>query len=125
VTRCCSDIELSWTGRDRDDFRCIPNHANGSRRRSNRAAGRNPRRAADPSGSNLAGTERSQLEVEDRATRAHGATLQCGAVRRFHRAAYGVNEAADVTGDDLISIIFTIAPDLTAALPAYAARKLG
>ncbi|MDT7655529.1 MAG: hypothetical protein QOF38_244, partial [Pseudonocardiales bacterium] len=28
------------------------------------------------------------------------------------------NEAADVTGDDLISIILTIAPDLTAALPA-------
>jgi hypothetical protein len=35
------------------------------------------------------------------------------------------NEAADVTGDDLRSIILTIAPDLTAALPAYAARKLG
>jgi chorismate mutase len=31
----------------------------------------------------------------------------------------------NLTGDDLISIIFTMTPDLTAAFPAYAARKLG
>ena len=31
----------------------------------------------------------------------------------------------DLTTDDVISVIFTVTPDLTAAFPALAARKLG
>jgi chorismate mutase len=31
----------------------------------------------------------------------------------------------DLAGDDLISILFTATPDLTAEFPAYAARALG
>jgi chorismate mutase len=31
----------------------------------------------------------------------------------------------DLTADDVISVIFTVTPDLTAAFPALAARKLG
>lgn len=38
------------------------------------------------------------------------------------RAVLGRNELAD---DDLISVIFTATPDLTAEFPAYAARAIG
>jgi chorismate mutase len=31
----------------------------------------------------------------------------------------------DLTSDDLISVLFTATPDLTAEFPAYAARQLG
>jgi chorismate mutase len=34
-------------------------------------------------------------------------------------------ERNDITADDVISIIFTATPDLTAEFPAYAARLLG
>jgi chorismate mutase len=36
-----------------------------------------------------------------------------------------VLERNDLTRDDLISVIFTATPDLTAEFPAYAARQLG
>lgn len=36
-----------------------------------------------------------------------------------------VLERNDIAPDDLISIIFTATPDLTADFPAYAARKMG
>ena len=36
-----------------------------------------------------------------------------------------VLERNDLTGDDVISIVFTATPDLTAEFPAYAARLLG
>jgi chorismate mutase len=36
-----------------------------------------------------------------------------------------VLERNDLTADDIISIVFTATPDLTAEFPAYAARLLG
>jgi chorismate mutase len=36
-----------------------------------------------------------------------------------------VLERNDLTADDLISVLFTATPDLTAEFPAYAARLLG
>jgi chorismate mutase len=36
-----------------------------------------------------------------------------------------VLERNDLTSDDIISIVFTATPDLTAEFPAYAARLLG
>jgi chorismate mutase len=36
-----------------------------------------------------------------------------------------VLERNDLTPDDLISVLFTATPDLTAEFPAYAARQLG
>ena len=34
-------------------------------------------------------------------------------------------ERNDLTTDDVISVLFTVTPDLTAEFPALAARKLG
>jgi chorismate mutase len=34
-------------------------------------------------------------------------------------------EANDITADDVISIVFTVTPDLTSEFPALAARELG
>jgi chorismate mutase len=36
-----------------------------------------------------------------------------------------VLERNDITSDDLISVVFTATPDLTAEFPAYAARLMG
>lgn len=36
-----------------------------------------------------------------------------------------VLERNEIAGDDLISVIFTVTPDLNADFPAYAARKMG
>lgn len=36
-----------------------------------------------------------------------------------------VLERNEIATDDLISVIFTVTPDLTADFPAYAARKMG
>jgi chorismate mutase len=37
----------------------------------------------------------------------------------------GVMSRNDLTTDDVISVLFTVTPDLTAEFPALAARKLG
>ena len=37
----------------------------------------------------------------------------------------GVMSRNDLTPDDVISVLFTVTPDLTAEFPALAARKLG
>ena len=38
---------------------------------------------------------------------------------------YTVLERNDLTAEDLVSILFTATPDLTAEFPAYAARRAG
>jgi chorismate mutase len=56
-----------------------------------------------------------QVEADDREAILAGATELVTAVL----------ERNQLTGEDLISILFTATPDLTAEFPAYAARLLG
>jgi len=67
----------------------------------------------------------------DRAVRAIRGAIQVGANERdevLDGASELVTEVMkrnDVAPEDLISILFTATPDLTAEFPAYAARQLG
>jgi chorismate mutase len=56
-----------------------------------------------------------QVEADDRAEILDGTTELIKTVLARN----------DLTPDDLISVIFTATPDLTAEFPAYAARQLG
>ena len=56
-----------------------------------------------------------QIDADDRDQILEGTSELVGAILTRN----------DVTADDLISVVFTATPDLTAEFPAYAARLMG